>query len=208
MTGRPFIRAAILSAVLLPIVLAIAPDTVLAQAARVGPGPAAPSDWTTILIASFIGGGAAALIGQLLGLWRDWVARTYRARPESEIECEFFRPQGQHRPVELRFIVANRGGARNYISKLTYWVRGIEEGAPLASFKGNRLGFPEEFVRDDIRPLPGTRLFVDPGTTQAFARSVMIPASLSLILVRVTIFSGRNRQYADERIFQIPANAF
>ena len=206
MIGRPIIRAAAMSALLLLSALGVAPDAPAHATSGVLPPPTTLMEWIERFgVLGALVAGAVALLGHLLVVWRDTRARTYRPRVETTIECDFFLPQNEERPIELRFMVANRGGARCRLSQLAFSVRGIQKGASLTCYEGQRLQFPEKPVAGSFVPRKDW-LFVDPGTTQAFTFAAKIPASLALILVRMEMKPRRGYSYIEKRVFQIPAS--
>ncbi len=202
--NRRQIFSAVFGALLLFIAFA-APDGALANTTETQ----GQMEWSDLLIAAFIGGGAAALLGHLLTLVGNVLARTYFPKIETSIQCEFFPPQGGQRPIELRFMVTNSGGSRSRFARFTFWVRGIGKGDRLLRHRtgrvAGRLKFPNKLFDGEFLPPPRKWLFVEPGTTQAFMRPVMIPDTISLILVRVTIVLTGGRTYTEERIIPVPA---
>jgi hypothetical protein len=211
MNGRHIIRAVALGVLLL---IAFDAPEVWSQVTAHAPPPA-EKDWLERYgILGALITAALTLLGYLLVIRRDQVARTYCPKIETAIECAFFPRQGERRPIELRFMVANKGGARSRVSALTYWIRGIAKTDALG-VTGDRLDFTQKVVAGEFRSLPGARMFVDPETTQAFARPCVVAASLSLILVRATVhcewkpglfalWTTPTATYIEERVFQLP----
>ena len=211
MIGRPFFYAVAFVVFLL---LAGTPGAAIghANAAIDAAAPGSLEYWIrqNAVVAALIAA-TVALFGHLIAVWTNLLARTYSARIEVAIACEFLPPQGDSRPIELRFLIANKGGARSRFSRIQFRVLGIKGDGPLIPFendllspeRGIRLGFPEKIVKADFVSPADEWLFVDPGTTQGFTYPTMIPTSLSLILVHVKLKPMRGHTYTEERVFRV-----
>jgi hypothetical protein len=204
MTGGQIFRAAAVGALLMLIPFASASGGLAHAQPPATPGSFA--DWLRLNgVAAALIAGAVALFGHLAAVWANLIARTYSAKIETAIECRFFAPQSQGLPIELRFLIENKGGRRIRLSQLSFWIRGIEAGVPLVRRKDQKLSFPKQYVKGEFVVPADEWLFVDSGTTQAFTFPAMIPAGLSLILVRMRISPKRGYRYTEERVFQASA---
>ncbi|MEA3028827.1 MAG: hypothetical protein QOG13_152 [Sphingomonadales bacterium] len=130
MNGRQIMRAAMLGAYLLVVGLGAAVE---AQADRAAAASASWENWIRQNpILSALVAAVVALIGHAIPLWRDMIARTFSAKVETAIECRFLALQREWRPIELRFMVANKGGRRSRLLSVSFWVKGIESGTALS----------------------------------------------------------------------------
>lgn len=228
MNGRRIRRAVALPT--LPLLAGIA-ALISAPAAAATSGPWIDAEWVknNQWLLGALAGAWATLFGHLLVARRDAMARTNCPKIETAIQCEFLPCQGYDRPVELRFLLANKGGAKSNLSTLDFRIRAIHAGAslirhqcgPACVAEGGlefphlgRLEFPDQIAKGRFSSTATDRFFIDPGTTQVFTFATVLPASAAIILVHcrtdfcfrrsaLGLWLSYRRGYSEERMFSV-----
>ena len=139
---------------------------------------------------------------------REELERRYWPHIEFDIECNFFGPHQGKYAAEFVLTANNRGVTKHEFKSIILRVLGTRKDDPLSFWTEryeHRLKFPEEILKDEVKPKNLNYIFVEPGVKQRLSYMTIIDAGIQYITARAEFYYEKYTPHSTEKMFEVPS---
>lgn len=130
---------------------------------------------------------------------------THRPRIEFDIQCTFYRPQGNARGAMFAAQIVNKGTVEHKFTRITLKLRGVRRGEPLMRMEDQKWEFPESLLKAELVPPKFGYFFVRPGISQSITFPTTLDSRIAFVLAHAAfIYEGSEDMHTVEKVFEVP----